>query len=69
MSMITNEEYENLDKSEWRKGQKAFNDLHQYEPEIANQLRGTTVDPFFSDRLLPEFEIAVKRIRKRDKND
>lgn len=64
MSMMTDEEYEKLDKSEWRVGQTAFNNLRQYEPEIANKIWGTSADPFFTDSVLPLFYQRTEEMRK-----
>ena len=64
--MITDEEYEKLNKSQWRKGQKAFNDLHQTNPDIANEIRGTLADPFYNDSRLPIFQDKVKEIKERN---
>ena len=38
-----------------RKGQAAFNALHELDPDLANALRGSKHDPFFQDERLPEF--------------
>lgn len=32
---------------EWRYGQSAFNTLHEVRPELANQVVGTDLDPFY----------------------
>lgn len=38
-----------------RAGQAAFNALHDIEPEIANQVRGTDCDPFYRDSRMVAF--------------
>ena len=49
---------------ELRKGQKAFNDLYQTDPDIANLIRGTVNDPFYNDKKLPEFYKKIDEIKK-----
>ena len=43
----------------WREGQAAFNALHEVDPDLANEIRGTRLDPFYRDDKLPEFFAAV----------
>ena len=43
------------DYPEWREGQTAFNVLHEMRPELANKIRGGTIDPFYRDDKLPYF--------------
>lgn len=43
-----------------RLGQAAFNFLHDINPEVANSVRGTAVDCFYNDDLLPNFFEAIK---------
>jgi hypothetical protein len=38
-----------------RSGQAAFNTLHRVAPELADKIRGTTLDPFHKTDLLDEF--------------
>jgi hypothetical protein len=38
-----------------RDGQYAFNLLAHVRPELAEQVRGTPLDPFYNDNLLPTF--------------
>ena len=38
-----------------RKGQAAFNALHELDPTLANLMRGSKSDPFYRDERLPEF--------------
>lgn len=44
-----------------RKGQVLFNKLHEINPELANSLRGSVVDPFYRDERIPAFlsEVAL----------
>lgn len=46
-----------------RVGQKAFNDLHAIDPEIADLIRGTTDDPFYDDSRLDRFHLRVAALR------
>lgn len=39
----------------YRRGQKMFNVLWEMEPEIANEIRGTDVDPFNDDSKIGDF--------------
>mgnify|MGYP007044129973 CR=1 FL=1 len=39
----------------WRNGQTHFNVLSDLYPEIAEKVRGTKIDPFHNDKVLPEF--------------
>ena len=45
-----------------RIGQKAFNDLYESNPKIADAIRGTEYDPFYVDDRLPEFYAKVKEL-------
>jgi len=40
---------------EHRKGQRAFNTLCSLQPRLANEVRGTDIDPFYSDERLKVF--------------
>lgn len=40
---------------EWRRGQAYFNTLVEVRPDIAEKVRGTVVDCFYQDRLIPGF--------------
>lgn len=44
-----------------RHGQWAFNVLYFERPDIARQLNGGPLDPFYSDAVLPEFYRFVER--------
>ncbi len=39
----------------WRKGQAAFNRLHEVGPRWAEHIRGSGLDPFYLDERLPGF--------------
>jgi hypothetical protein len=39
---------------DWRRGQCLFNALYALYPDIANQIRGTDVDPFHRDERIPD---------------
>lgn len=39
----------------WRKGQTYFNVLTKLHPELAEEVRGSKIDPFYNDERLPEF--------------
>lgn len=45
---------------EWRYGQTCFNVLYELDPELANQIRGTDLDPFHLDERVPEFLAKVR---------
>lgn len=45
-----------------REGQKAFNLLYKYYPEIAEKIRSTDSDPFYDDSKLPLFYQEVGRL-------
>lgn len=44
-----------------RKGQALFNKLDEINPELADSLRGSVVDPFYRDERIPAFlsEVAL----------
>ena len=44
-----------IDHPEWRKGQTYFNVLATWNPPAAERVRGSLVDPFYSDEIVPEF--------------
>lgn len=35
---------------DYRTGQALFNALHSLYPEVANEIKGTDVDPYYSDQ-------------------
>lgn len=39
----------------WRLGQTYFNVLHQKRPDLADKIRGTYLDPFYSNGAIPAF--------------
>lgn len=43
----------------WRYGQAAFNYAYHYLPTITSQYRGSSVDPFYNDKGVPAFLMAV----------
>lgn len=45
---------------EQRYGQACFNVLHAVEPKLANEIRGTNLDPFHRDERVPEFLAKVR---------
>ncbi len=42
-----------------RKGQAAFRALEAVDTELADRIRNTAVDPYFDDRRLDAFYVAV----------
>ena len=49
------------DFPDWRIGQTYFNVLRMLQPEIAEQFRGESIDPFYSDDRIPNFlSVLVK---------
>lgn len=48
-----------LVNSTWRQGQLYFNALYDVDPELANEVRGTTIDPFYLDDRIESFMIAI----------
>lgn len=40
---------------EWRVGQAHFNVLRATRPDLAERIRATAVDPFYSDEIVSEF--------------
>ena len=49
-----------LDNDEWRYGQACFNVLHALHPKLADGIRGSAVDPFYTDDRVPVFLVWVK---------
>lgn len=45
-----------------RRGQAAFNALYRLVPDVADEIRTTPSDPFYSDERLPDFFAAVDRL-------
>lgn len=43
------------DNPSYRNGQAYFNALYALHPEIADTYRGGSLDPFYSDTVLPRF--------------
>ena len=48
-----------------RHGQSLFNALHDLRPDLANKVRGTALDPFYGDHVIPEF---LSRVDKAEGN-
>lgn len=46
---------------DWRAGQYAFNTLRDLRPDLAERVRGTALDPFHRDDVLPAFLRYVAR--------
>ena len=44
-----------------REGQYAFNMLYTYRPDLGNQILKTDLDPYYSDKRLPEFYTWVEK--------
>jgi hypothetical protein len=40
---------------EWRMGQTYFNVLYAIRPDLANRIRGSSLDPFYFDDRIYEF--------------
>ena len=40
---------------ELRVGQSYFNTLYDIKPNMANTIRGTNLDPFYQNRIIPAF--------------
>ena len=38
-----------------RKGQLMFNILHEMYPDLAKEIKGSVIDPFFIDSNIPDF--------------
>lgn len=50
-----------VDNPTWREGQAYFNVLNRMYPDIADRIRGTVIDPFHADSIIPEFLEAVEK--------
>lgn len=46
----------------WRLGQTYFNVLYfdLWDPELADEIRGESLDPFYDDSKIPQFRAKVK---------
>jgi len=55
---------------EWRLGQTMFNTLYKSHPNIADLIRGTTLDPFYKkdDQLEDFLQYVKKTLDKRQNN-
>lgn len=47
---------------EWRNGQTLFNVLYDLEPDLANEVRATELDPFYNDNVKPFVEWLFDRL-------
>lgn len=45
---------------DWRRGQAFFNVLHRVRPDLSERIRGTVIDPFYGDSVIPEFLASVE---------
>lgn len=50
---------ERISTHDERIGQAAFNVLNELDPDLADMIRGSLVDPFYKDSRLPEFYATV----------
>lgn len=62
-------EYAREHNPNWRIGQSAFNVLMINRPDLSEQVRGRTIDPFHDGAVLPEFYDWVERNWERQPND
>jgi len=54
--VLSNQKPHTRDAMDLRLGQKLFNVLYSfYRPDIANKIRGSIVDPFNNDNMIPAF--------------
>ena len=53
---------------ELRLGQHAFNFIHDIEPDIANEIRGTDKDCFYSNNKMSEFLEEVNKLYNKKYN-
>ena len=58
--------YSYVRQFELRYGQTCFNVLYLLDPDLADSIRGTDLDPFHNDNRVPEF---LKRLRDEWGND
>lgn len=43
-----------------RRGQAHFNALTEWDPPLAEKVRGTPLDPFYGDEVIPDFLAFVR---------
>lgn len=48
-----------IDNPQYRQGQSFFNALYVMHPEVADNIRGSTVDPYYKD---DNIELCIKTI-------
>lgn len=54
------ESYWRAHRDQQRRGQAYFNALYRWRPDIANELRASSVDPFYRTERIPSFLESVK---------
>jgi hypothetical protein len=52
--------YAHYNNKEWRYGQTCFNVLDSVDSALANSIRGTQLDPFHNDAVVPAFLLMVR---------
>lgn len=52
---LMNVSYAYVNAHDWRYGQTCFNVLYSLDEDLANSIRGTALDPFYEDVVVPEF--------------
>lgn len=45
--------------NDWRSGQTYFNLLYRINPDLANSVRSSPIDPFYLDARIPAFLLYV----------
>lgn len=54
--VLSNHKPHTRDELDQRLGQKLFNALYcYYRPDVADQIRGSLIDPFYNDDVIPAF--------------
>lgn len=46
----------------WRRGQAAFNLLHQERPDLSEEIHTSCLDPYYDDTRLPQFLRFVEEL-------
>lgn len=55
---------------DWRNGQAAFNVLYSMHPELAQEIRGTDLDPFYDDsRLYAFYTWVYERLAQKEEGE
>lgn len=52
--------YKNPEYAGWRLGQTYFNILHRLRPDLADEIRGTSLDPYHFDSRIGLFRIWLE---------